>query len=316
MSLQSVRLLAAAVTLTAAVSPGAVLVAGSAPAAAATCTSSSGVTVLVDFKQLGGGVQGTCVAGGAGQSPASLFPRAGFPVDYVQKEPGFVCRVSGLPGQDQEACVDTPPTSAYWGLWWSDGKSGTWSYSSYGVGALKVPNGGYVALAWKQGDGSATPPGVAPAAHAAASPTPAPSPSTAPPAGGGNGNGGNGGGGGGGSATPAQPSQVGTGTPSPSGAPSEVPSSAGESTAATQSETASASRTPKGSPSSSESAPAQPSTAGVSGPVVQEPSRPADLAASDGDSGGIPAVAGVGLIAALFAASAAVVLVRRRRAGT
>ena len=39
-----------------------------------------------------------------------------------------------------------PPTNAYWGLFWSNGTSGTWAYASEGVDSLSVPAGGSVEL--------------------------------------------------------------------------------------------------------------------------------------------------------------------------
>ena len=107
-----------------------------APAAAATC-SGSGVSVVVDPGSLGGGVRTACASGGAGQSASSLFSGSGFSLAYVQNEPGFVCRIDQQPAPSEQACVTTPPSDAYWGLWWSDGKSGTWNYSNYGVGSLE-----------------------------------------------------------------------------------------------------------------------------------------------------------------------------------
>ncbi len=80
-----------------------------------------------------------------------------------------MCRVDGTPSSDP--CVNTPPSDAYWSLWWSDGKSGTWSYSSAGVASLKVPAGGYVALSW-QGAGGRAAPRTAPTPHPTAPPSP------------------------------------------------------------------------------------------------------------------------------------------------
>jgi hypothetical protein len=133
-----------------------------APASAATCGSGAGVSVVVDFHQLGGGVRTACDANGGGEGAARLFSANGFSITYVQRQPGFVCRVNGAPSSDP--CVNTPPSDAYWSLWWSDGKSGTWRYSTLGVGSLTVPAGGYVALSWQSGSGPA-PPGVKPSAH-------------------------------------------------------------------------------------------------------------------------------------------------------
>lgn len=147
-----------------------------APASAATCSTSIGVSVVVDFHQLGGGVQTTCVAGGGGESAAAIFSAAGVALTYVQRTPGFVCRVSGVPADDP--CVNTPPADAYWGLWWSDGTSGSWNYATVGAGSLHVPEGGYVAFSWNGTSARATP-GAAPAPHRPVAPTRTPSPSAA-----------------------------------------------------------------------------------------------------------------------------------------
>lgn len=158
------------------------LIAPSAPAGAATCSTASGVSVVVDHHDLGGGVQSVCDAGGAGKYADRQFTESGFALTYVQRQPGFVCRVDGAPSNDP--CVNTPPSDAYWGLWWSDGKSGKWTYSSTGVGSLEVPAGGYVALSWN-GSSSSDPPSVAPKAHASppaasSSPTPTATPTPQP----------------------------------------------------------------------------------------------------------------------------------------
>ena len=202
----------AAIVLTAA---GLVLPAG--PASAATCSSADGVTVVVDFHELGGGVQTVCDAGGGGQAASRLFPDNGFPLEYVQRQPGFVCRVSGAPTADDEPCVNTPPTDAYWGLWWTDGESGSWSYSSEGVASLTVPEGGSVALSWN-GSTTKSPPGVAAPVHdeePSATPTPQPS---GGPGGSGSGGGGAGAGGSGGATTAPSAPSSGSPTGTPSGA--------------------------------------------------------------------------------------------------
>ena len=66
------------------------------PAAAALC-SGSGVNVVVDFGSLGAGVQKGCDTRGANRSADKVFPAAGFPLTYAQREPGFVCRVKNTP---------------------------------------------------------------------------------------------------------------------------------------------------------------------------------------------------------------------------
>lgn len=164
--------LLAVVTLVVATAGG--VLAGAAPAAAAACGSADGVTVVVDPHQLGGGLQSVCDSDGGGTKATTLFTNNGFALTYVQRQPGFVCRINGAPASDP--CVNTPPADAYWGLFWSDGKSGKWSYSSTGAASLKVPDGGYVAFSWQSGKGRALP-GLTPKAHGSSTPTQSSSPS-------------------------------------------------------------------------------------------------------------------------------------------
>jgi hypothetical protein len=223
-------------------------------ATAAGCGSSSGVTVVVDFGSLGGGVQSTCISGGGGQRASSLFPAAGYDLTPVQNEPGFVCRINGRPSPDDEACVNTPPDDAYWGLWWSDGTSGSWSYSNYGGSSLKVPDGGYVGFAWQTGSKNA--PGLSPAPHAAPTPTQTPSPAPTTPS----------------SKPTTKPSSKPGGKPRPSSSPTTKPSPGTGSTpaATTAVPTVSGSTTPA-------QPPGQPSDQPSDAPTAQPTDLPTDL---------------------------------------
>ncbi len=298
MNRRTIRL-AAAVLATAAA--GFVPVIAASPAAAAPCGSGTGVTVVVDFRELGGGVQSSCVAGGAGSAAASLFPSAGFPLTPVQNEPGFVCRVAGQPVPADEPCVTTPPQDAYWGLWWSDGK-GSWSYSNYGVSDLKVPDGSWVGFSWK-GSASAQAPGITPTTPTPAAPTPTASPTQQQPQP---------------SATPTSGSTK--PKPTPSAAPTTLPPTPNASVSVTPTPTGSATpteaSTPTESPVPTESAtPESSASAEESGavptaePGVVEPtSAPVDV-----DDGGLPAWVPVVVILLLFSGAAGVVVVRQRR---
>ena len=210
--------LVAAVALTAAAG----VVGPAAPAAAATCSSGDGVTVVVDFHELGGGIQTACDTSGGGEAASRLFPDNGFPLTYVQRQPGFVCRVSGAPTADDESCVSTPPSDAYWGLWWSDGDSGSWSYSSEGAASLNVPDGGSVAFSWNDSN-TKSPPGIAPPTHQAEQPSPTPQPSSPGGGSGGSGGGGSGGAGSGGGGPAGGGSGDGGSTPVPSATPLSPP---------------------------------------------------------------------------------------------
>ena len=121
-----------------------------AAATAATCTSSGGVSVVVDFRELGGATITDCVPGGGGKTAVEIFKLAGISITYAQSQPGFVCRVNGLPDIYSDRCLNTSPSSAYWGLWWGSGNSSAWTFSSSGVGSLKVPEGGAVGWSWQQ----------------------------------------------------------------------------------------------------------------------------------------------------------------------
>lgn len=134
-----------------------------APAHAAACTTNTGVTVVVDWNALGGGVQETCDADGGGKKASDLFNANGFALRYAARQPGFVCRVNDKPASDP--CVNTAPADAYWSLWWTDGRSGSWTYSSLGAPSLTIPAGGSVAFSWNTGgdrDGPSTAAGTPP----------------------------------------------------------------------------------------------------------------------------------------------------------
>lgn len=277
MSGRSLRLTVAALVAAAVVGPLGL----ASPAGAAACSDASGVTVVVDYHELGGGLVAVCDPEGAGGSAAALFPDNGFPLTFVQQTPGFVCRVTGVPADDP--CVQTPPTDAYWALFWSTGSSGTWTYASQGVGSLTVPAGGYVALAW-QGSSTRNPPGMAPRSHA--SPTPSAT-SSAPAASAG-----------GRPTLPASPAA--TSTPDPgSASPSTSPSSSPSTTRRSAHPHAPASAT---------------ATASVS-PVADQSSQPPPPAA--GSTGGLPGWAVAGVLLLLVAAAGGVTALRRHgeRAG-
>ncbi len=149
-----------------------------AQAAPGRCTPGTGVTVVVDFGSLGGGVKLGCDRSGAGAQASRVVPRAGFPLSYVAGQP-FVCRINGLPSASDEACRTTPPEDAYWALYWSDGRNGRWVYSSSGVASLDVPAGGSIGFRWQNSDARVTP-GAAPTAGAPPEPEPTKGPKPTP----------------------------------------------------------------------------------------------------------------------------------------
>lgn len=114
---------------------------GAAPAHAAgtegPCTSPSGVTVVIDFQELGGGVHVRCAAGPV-SSGFDALDRAGIAYQTTVRFPGFLCRIAGKP--DTDPCIDASPASAYWSYWLAP-RGGTWCYSNWGAGNRTPPPG-------------------------------------------------------------------------------------------------------------------------------------------------------------------------------
>ncbi|GAB2858051.1 hypothetical protein [Lentzea nigeriaca] len=142
------------------------------PAHAAGC---DGVTVVVDFRGLGGGVQQGCAPGSPASGVAALSA-AGFGYTYASRQQGFVCRINGKPGTDADKCVTTSPASAYWSYW--HGSGGSWSYSSQGAATYVPPPGSVEGWAFGAGEQ----PGIAPPAPVPVPPAPQP-PAPKPPVG-------------------------------------------------------------------------------------------------------------------------------------
>ena len=203
-------------------------------------TDNVGVTIVVDFQELGGGVNVRCADGPVADG-ADALDQAGISWQGVVRwGRGFVCKIAGEPSNDP--CIDTPPASAYWSYWVAP-RGGAWCYANYGVLNRTPPPGSVEGWSFSlnKQDGRSPAPRTAPPALApgltpkplskgdcdpgggiVATP-PATTTTTAPPTGGngGNGGGGNGGGGGGagpGATTPPGGPETPTSTP-PAGVP-------------------------------------------------------------------------------------------------
>ncbi|SCF18971.1 hypothetical protein GA0070558_14229 [Micromonospora haikouensis] len=289
---------AATVVVLAAVS--AVAWPGSPAAAAGSagyCPDASGVTVVVDFNELGGGTVVRCASGTQATGLAAL-KNAGFEITGTLRwGEGFICRIDGKPSAASEKCVDTPPASAYWSYWYA-ANGGDWAYSDKGVLNRKPPAGSFEGWSFSlhRNASDAPRPGVTPKRPAPTPPPPPPPPP--PPAAGG------------GSAAPPPAAGGGPVVPPAGGAGrTTIPPPAGT-PGATLSATASA--------SVAATSPSVPTTTpgGVTGSSGGTASEPAvtEVAASDSDDGGLPlgTIAGALLLAAL--AAGGVVTARRRRA--
>lgn len=158
---------AAAATVSAVVALTAQLLCATAASAAAPAPSCGPdeVTVVVDFNQLGGATQTSCVAGPS--TAQRLFEAAGVTIEtaHAPGMEGFVCRLDGRPAKG--SCTRS---DSYWSLWWADDDGGTWVYASLGARDLEIEPGAYVGFAWHQGSGDAAAPDLAISADGALTP--------------------------------------------------------------------------------------------------------------------------------------------------
>jgi hypothetical protein len=157
------------------------------------CRDATGVTVVVDFTDLGGDIVVRCAPGPVepGYSGLDALQGAGFSVAGTQRWGlAFVCRIQGRPTADEslhtdgnpdyhERCVDTPPQSAYWGYWYAR-NGGSWTYSNAGPKNRDAIKGGFEGWSFSlnHSAGNNPPPGVAPTRPATSPPS---SPSTSAP---------------------------------------------------------------------------------------------------------------------------------------
>jgi hypothetical protein len=118
---------------------------------AAACSGGTGVTEVVDFTALGGGIETACNPGDPTTGLAALTG-AGFTYSFVPRFPGFICRINALPNPCNGA-----PATAYWSYWHAS-PGGTWTYSTLGAGSYDPSQGSDEG--WAFGDGN--PPGISP----------------------------------------------------------------------------------------------------------------------------------------------------------
>lgn len=125
---------------------------------AAACSPGTGVTVVVDYGPLGGGVVVGCRLGDP-PTGLSALQGAGFTATGTQRWGlAFVCRINGKPTVATDPCVNTPPVSAYWSYWHA-APGGTWTYSTTGASGYNPAPG--TVEGWRFGSGqqpSITPP--------------------------------------------------------------------------------------------------------------------------------------------------------------
>lgn len=118
------------------------------------CKSDEGVTVVVDFQQLGGTTIVRCNPRRTRGTGLDALKGAGFQVAGVQRwGEGFICRIENRPSATEkipikgnegyrEHCVDTPPAAGYWSYWHA-GNNCAWEYSQWGVKNRDFVPGGF-----------------------------------------------------------------------------------------------------------------------------------------------------------------------------
>lgn len=130
-------------------------------AQAAACAPDTGITVVI------AGAEGRVIHCATGSSMSALqATQAVAEVTQVQKFPGVVCQIDGLP--DDQACVQMPPADAYWSFYYSE-DGGDWVYSTVGASGVELNAGDAVAWAY-----SGNEPGEVPAASSEANPAGSP----------------------------------------------------------------------------------------------------------------------------------------------
>ncbi|WDZ82733.1 hypothetical protein [Micromonospora cathayae] len=264
------------------------------------CPDASGVTVVVDFHQLGGGTVVRCAPGDQATGLAAL-KNAGFAVTGTLRwGEGFVCRIEGKPSAAAEKCVDTPPADAYWSYWHAP-NGGSWTYSDKGVANRKPPAGSFEGWSFSldRTADDAPRPGVAPK-RPAPPPPPPPAPVAPPPTGGG---------------VTVPPPGGGTGAPPSGGGAAPVPSGPpGRSSGPPASAGTSPPVGTSSGPAPNAGGPAADATpdAAPSGGSSREPGVTGVAASHDDDGPPWGTVAGVLLLTAL--AAGGLVAARRRHA--
>ncbi|MEU8632771.1 ABC transporter substrate-binding protein [Amycolatopsis sp. NPDC048633] len=145
---------AAATVLVAALTPGTAHAIDQSKGKPGFCADGTGVTVVIDFQQLGGTTIVRCDPQTGRGTGLDALKNAGFQIAGVQRwGEAFICRIENRPsaveeipvkGNEhyQETCVDTPPAAGYWSYWHA-GNNCAWEYSQWGVKNRDFTTGGF-----------------------------------------------------------------------------------------------------------------------------------------------------------------------------
>jgi hypothetical protein len=152
------------------------------------CTTTTGVIIVVDFSHWGGNADRVCFAALTSATTAydALIAEGFTTVGDAHDGSAFVCRITepgtgvAEPSEAEDPCITTPPATAYWSFWIANAGQSGWSVSPLGVMSL-VPQPGSVEY-WNFGSdvGESDLPPLAPGDVRATNTTPTTEPITTP----------------------------------------------------------------------------------------------------------------------------------------
>ncbi len=119
------------------------------------CEPNTGVTVIVDYHNIGDRMIDVGCALGEQATGVEALQHAGFALEGTTDEGlAFICRIDGEPTPEEEGCETTPGGSAYWSYW--RGKpGGRWAYSGVGAKSPQSRSPINSVEGWSFGGGSA-----------------------------------------------------------------------------------------------------------------------------------------------------------------
>jgi hypothetical protein len=115
------------------------------------CTTTTGVIIVVDFSHWGGNADRVCFAALTTATTAydALIAEGFTTIGDAHDGSAFVCRITepgtgvAEPSEAEDPCTTTPPATAYWSFWIANAGQSGWSVSPLGVISL-VPQPGSV----------------------------------------------------------------------------------------------------------------------------------------------------------------------------
>jgi hypothetical protein len=147
----------------------------------ATCSTTSGVTVLVDFTSFHRPISRGCAPGQPATALAAIQAAGFSTAGTTQYGDAFVCRIDNLPTPQTEACAQTPPAKSSWSFYDARATDTAWTFTPVGVLGYRPPSGTIIAFAFGDGAKPSVAPSVARGVRAVPTTTTAKATTTTPP---------------------------------------------------------------------------------------------------------------------------------------